>query len=79
MLLSGKFHCFFYLCLKSIQCVYRKLILQLVDDENDLHRGYVAVDCNILILYKIVGIVLHLLTIQNIGVISVKDTPKIFL
>ena len=41
---------FFYLCLKPIQCVYRKLILIFLDDERDLHRGYVVVDCNIMIL-----------------------------
>ena len=50
LLLFDEFHCVFYLCLKSNFCVYRKLILKFVDDESDFHRGYVVVDCNILIL-----------------------------
>ena len=50
LLHSGKFLCFFYLCLKSIRCVYQKLILKFVEDKSDLHRGYKVVDYNILIL-----------------------------
>ena len=40
----------FYLCLKSIQYMCRRLILKFVGDENDLHRVYVMVDYNTLIL-----------------------------
>ena len=50
LLLSDKFRCVFFLCLKSIRCVYRKLILKFVDDESDLHRGYVVVEYIISIL-----------------------------
>ena len=50
LLLFDKFHSVFYNCLKYIRCVYRKLILKFVDDENDLHRGDLVVDYNILIL-----------------------------
>ena len=42
---------FFYLYLESFRYVYRKLVLKIVDDESDLHRGYVVVDINTLILY----------------------------
>ena len=57
-LLSDKTRCAFCLCLKSIRCVlsmrlvypFDKLILKILDDENNLHRGYVVVDCKILIL-----------------------------
>ena len=41
LLLFGRFHCVFYLFLKSIRYVYRKLISKFVDDENGLH--YVCV------------------------------------
>ena len=40
------FFCVFYLCLKSIRCGYRRLILNFVDNESGLHRGYVVVDYN---------------------------------
>ena len=40
----------FYLCLKSIQYMFRRLTLKFVGDENDLHRVYVMVDYNTLIL-----------------------------
>ena len=50
LLLSGNFRCVFCLRLKFIRCVYRELILKFVDDESDLHRGYVVVDYNILTL-----------------------------
>ena len=30
--------------------MYQKQVLGFVDDESDLHRGYVVVDCNILIV-----------------------------
>ena len=33
--------------------MYQKLVLGFVDDESDLHGGYVAVDCNILILWLV--------------------------
>ena len=33
--------------------MFRKLFLRFVDDENDLHRGCVVVNCNILILYLV--------------------------
>ena len=36
----------FYLYLKSILCVYRRLILKFVDDESGLHHGYVIVSYN---------------------------------
>ena len=47
---SGKFHYVFRVFLKSIRCVYQKLVLKTVDDESDLRRRYVVVDYNILIL-----------------------------
>ena len=43
MLFFDKFHCVFYLYLKSIRCRYRKLISKFVDDESGLHHGYVVV------------------------------------
>ena len=46
MLFFDKFHCVFYLYLKSIRRGYRKLILKFVDDESGLHHGYVVVDYN---------------------------------
>ena len=61
LVLSGKFRCVFLLCLKSIRCVYRKLILKFVDDENNLHGGYVVVDCNILILLWVGNNFVHFL------------------
>ena len=51
LVLSDKFHCAFYLCVKSIRYVHWKLILKFVSDETSLHRGYAVVDCNKLILY----------------------------
>ena len=48
--LFDKFHYVFYLCLNSIRCVYRKIFLNIVDVESDLHRGHVVVDYNTLIL-----------------------------
>ena len=44
LLFFDKFHCVFYLYLKSIRCVYRKLILKFVGDESGLHHGYVVVN-----------------------------------
>ena len=53
LLLFDKYYCVFYLCSESIWCVYQKLVLGFVDDESDLHGGYVAVDCNIMILWLV--------------------------
>ena len=44
---------FFYLYSRSIRCVYRKLILEFVDDESDLHHVCVMVGYNILNLYLV--------------------------
>ena len=42
LLFFDKFHCVFYLYLKSIQYVCRMLILKFAGDKNDLHRAYVT-------------------------------------
>ena len=45
-LLFGRFHCVFYLFLKFIRYVYRKLISKNVDYESDLHHVCVRVGYN---------------------------------
>ena len=59
LLLFGVFHYVFYLYLKSIRYVYRKLILNFVDDENGLHQVYVMVDYNKLNLYLVDNILVY--------------------
>ena len=44
------FFCFF-LCSKSIRCVFGWLVLRFVVEENDLHHAYVVVNGNKLILW----------------------------
>ena len=44
---------FFLSLIKSIRCVYRKLILKFVGDQSGLHHGYVVVSCNILNLFMV--------------------------
>ena len=54
-----KFHCVFYLYLKSNRYVCRRLIKWFVGDENYLHRVCVMVNYNKLILLE-VGNKIHL-------------------
>ena len=46
LLLFGRFHCVFYLFLKSIRYVYQKLISKFVDDESGLHHVCITVGYN---------------------------------
>ena len=60
LLLFARLHYVFYLYLKSIRYVYRKLILKFVDDESGLHHVYVMVNYNKLNLYLVDNIIVFL-------------------
>ena len=55
----GVFHNLFYLYLKSIRYVYRKLILKFLDDESGLDHEYVMVDYNKLNLCLVDNILVY--------------------
>ena len=59
LLLFGIFIYVFYLYLKSIRYLYRKLILKFVDDESGLHHEYVMVDYNKLNLCSVDNILVY--------------------
>ena len=53
MFFFDKLRCVLYLYVNSIRCMYRKIILNFVEDESGLHHGCVMVNCNKLNLYLV--------------------------